>query len=235
MTNRWVSLGKPHPKGEPEVYTPFAWPDGCVRVFNDNPEPSFEASAISVAQEVFQVIERRRSRKTFAPLKGNDLSELLRRSARTLATAPSALGFELEQRPAPSAGAIHPIHVLLKLPDEVEWCRYDSRSHALIDCPGSGGLFEELSAEIETSLPSSSATKLLLVAEPGKTQAKYNDASSLVWRDAGALLGIMAVVAEALSLHYSPLGITGDPWVSRLGPDGVFAGVGVAVVGRPES
>ncbi|SEM10533.1 hypothetical protein SAMN05518845_11692 [Variovorax sp. YR750] len=76
------------------------------------------------------------------------------------------------------------------------------------------------------------ATLLLLVAEPGKTAAKYFNSESLVWRDAGVLLGYLSLAAEALGLAFVPLGITGDPWAGKLVDESGLAGVGAALVGR---
>jgi len=71
------------------------------------------------------------------------------------------------------------------------------------------------------------------VAEPGKTSAKYSSSSSLVWRDAGVLLGHIGLAAESLGLNYCPLGITGEPWVSQLDSQGKLSGVGLALLGFP--
>lgn len=84
---------------------------------------------------------------------------------------------------------------------------------------------------MESMVPAPEATKTLLVAEPGKTQAKYFNHESLVWRDAGALLATMGFVAEALNLNYCPIGITGEPWASMLSSEGNLVGVGAALIG----
>lgn len=125
-------------------------------------------------------------------------------------TGGDELGFALSHRPCPSAGAIHPIHLLVIDPQAGRWLRYDAVSHALDEVitqlEPSGVL-----AEMHSVLPATSATLLILAAEPGKTAAKYEAAESLVWRDAGVLLGFLAVAAEALGLNYCPLGVTGEP------------------------
>lgn len=90
-----------------------------------------------------------------------------------------------------------------------------------------------MTEQCQQTLPSEQATRLLLVAELGKTAAKYQHGESLIWRDAGALLAVMAVVAEALDCVLCPLGITGEPWASRLAPPGVLTGVGLVLVGGP--
>ncbi|WP_382161551.1 hypothetical protein [Hydrogenophaga sp. ANAO-22] len=88
-----------------------------------------------------------------------------------------------------------------------------------------------LRATMHEVIDAPSATLLLFVAEPGMTESKYEGASSLVWRDAGVLLGMFALAAEALSMNFSPLGVTGEPWASRLVPGAPLVGVGAAFVG----
>ena len=70
-----------------------------------------------------------------------------------------------------------------------------------------------------------------LIAEPGKTCAKYEHADSLIWRDAGVLIGHMALVAEALDCSFCPLGITGHEWCASLKLEDRLAGVGLAILG----
>ncbi|MFO6292409.1 hypothetical protein, partial [Pseudomonas aeruginosa] len=75
------------------------------------------------------------------------------------------------------------------------------------------------------------ATRFLFLAEPGKTLGKYQDGCSLIWRDAGALLGVMALTATAQGLNFCPLGITGEPWASGLADQSKLFGVGLALLG----
>lgn len=77
------------------------------------------------------------------------------------------------------------------------------------------------------------ATRILFLSEPGKTLGKYQNGCSLIWRDAGALLGVMALTATAQGLNFCPLGITGEPWASNLAEQGKLAGVGFALLGSP--
>jgi hypothetical protein len=75
-------------------------------------------------------------------------------------------------------------------------------------------------------------TLVSLVAEPGKTAAKYANHESLVWRDAGVVLGYMSLMAEALKLSFCPLGITGRPYVTDCLPNAsTLQAVGLAVLG----
>lgn len=221
----WINLSSPKVRAQPGHYQPFTWPDGTFHAL-----PEIEDAD---DKGILNLLDHRRTRRTFNALSVDQLGQLLWRSTRTQAIAESDYGFDLELRPTPSAGAIHPIHILAHLPGTPNWRRYDSRRHGLVELPESVESFAGLAEQCQQTLPSEQATRLLLVAEPGKTAAKYRHGESLIWRDAGVLLAIMAVIAEALDYAFCPLGITGEPWASQFAPSGVLTGVGVALVGGP--
>lgn len=50
----------------------------------------------------------------------------------------------------------------------------------------------------------------------------YADSETLVWRDAGAMLQTLALVAELFGLGFCPLGILGSEVVSALPSGGSF-------------
>jgi len=173
----------------------------------------------------------RRSRRKFAPLSETSLGALLWHTSRTQNSKRSPLGFDIEQRPAPSAGAIHPIHILVLRENTKMWARYNPVPHALEPL---GTISERLNPfvqECNSIVPIESGDLLLYVAEPGKTAAKYAYSESLVWRDAGTLQGIMAIASEVLGLNFCLLGVTGEPWVSALDQEGKLRGVGAAILG----
>ncbi|MEX5364893.1 hypothetical protein WCE03_24070 [Pseudomonas guariconensis] len=223
----WINLSSPRVRAQPRHYQPFTWPEGTFHAL-----PQVEDAS---DKGILNLLDHRRTRRTFNALRADQLGQLLWRSTRTQATAESDYGFDLELRPTPSAGAIHPIHILAQLPGTPNWYRYDSRRHGLIELPGSAEALAGLAEQSQQILPCGQATRLLLVAEPGKTAAKYQHGESLIWRDAGALLAIMAVIAEALDYAFCPLGITGEPWTGQVAPSGVLTGVGVALLGGPAS
>jgi nitroreductase len=73
---------------------------------------------------------------------------------------------------------------------------------------------------------------IALAAESGRTAAKYENAESLIWRDAGIALGYMSIVAEALGLTFCPLGVLGEPYVSAVvSGDPRIQAAGLAVLG----
>lgn len=219
----WIELGNPTPHREPKQYRPINWQVGEVN-YLPIPEPSINAS-------FEKVISTRRSRRTFGPISTKDLGALLWMSCRVAQKGHQELGFPLTLRPAASAGAIHPIHVIANAPTDSKWWLYNPNEHRLEHLEKTDAALANVRSMLENLVPLGDATILLFAAEPGKTAAKYADACSLIWRDAGVLLGHLSLAAEALSLSFCPLGITGDEWAKKLNQQGYLAGVGMALVG----
>lgn len=214
------------PWTRPRSYTPFLWPQDA---FEPLPVPADKAGPA-----IFQVLGERRSVRQFRPLDREALGALLWHSQRRQATAPSPLGFELERRPAPSGGAIHPIHTLVFEPRTGRWGRYDTARHGLQGLGMLGQAVDEFIDQARVVVPDPSATLIWFVAEPGKTAAKYENPDSLVWRDAGVLQGVMVTVAAGLGLGACLLGVTGQAWAEKLSDQGQLQGVGALWVGgRP--
>lgn len=218
---------EPLPRDHAVPYRPFQWPHG--------PAMSLEVAAPRPLDDLTQLLRRRRTRREFGALNFKQLSNLLGAACQTSATRSSPFGFAQELRAHPSAGAVHPIHVLCQLEPGGVWVRYDPVLHSLVDVAGSGELANHARGCAEEILGNCGAgTLLVLAAEPGRTESKYTSAQSLVWRDAGVVLGYLSVVAEALELNLCPLGVTGDAFVSPIAPVGVLQGAGMLVVGdRP--
>ena len=219
----WIELGNPAPKNGVDEYSLFQWRTGEVQ--------RLAASVQRESPAFLDVTPQRRSSRQFEPLGDDGLAEFLWYACRSHSAVPSEMGFELEHRIAPSAGAIHPIHVLVSKAGDSRWWLYEPKIHFLIEVPNATQALEGLHAHSRQVVKADDATQLLLLAEPGKTLAKYNHGCSLIWRDAGVLIGVMALTAQALDLHFCPLGITGEPWASKLSEQGQLAGVGLALLG----
>ena len=224
----WIDLGNPQPRSQALRHTPVQWPDGERIALSSvaalpSHHPVFSRSIVELAT-------RRRSARAFAPLPRDRLGWLLELVDRQLASGSEDLGFALTQRPAPSAGAIHPVHLIVQDPALSGWHRYDPAGHALVSVPCAVDVLE-VRRHMDELVAAPTATLLLLAAEPGKTASKYANSCSLVWRDAGVLLGYLSLAAEALNLAFVPLGVTADPWVGRLVDEPGLAGVGAALVG----
>lgn len=216
-----MELGSPSPRSIPRPYTPVTWDISVARTLPD-------VSLVST-RSFLDVVEARTSRREFFPLNIEALSALLWHTCRTKQQELSNLGFTLERRPVPSAGAIHPIHVLVASRTSLE--KYDSVGHQLGLLNVTNELLSRIWNDVESVLPAPFSVAIIFVGETGKTSAKYVNAESLIWRDSGVLQGHMALVAEVLDLNYCPLGITGEAWARELNAKGQLVGVGVALVG----
>lgn len=223
----WIELGDPRPKQLPEIYEPIQWQTGETRPLPASPE--------ALDLPFGEILSLRMSQRSFKVVDDQQLGRFLWHACRTRGMGASELGFDLEHRASPSAGAIHPIHVVMKRPGDDRWWLYRPRTHELTVIKRASrkllGLYE-YSQEV---LKGDDAIRILFLAEPGKTLGKYRDGCSLIWRDAGALLAVMALTATALGLNFCPLGITGEPWASKLVDQGKLAGVGLALLGDSAS
>lgn len=220
----WINLQDPLPRERQQPYEPISWPD---EEFVKLPIP------VSMSGKTFgEVLEQRRTIRKFASADTSDLAHFFWNTARIQGTLGSSLGFVQTFRPVASAGAVHPIHILVKRPESLQWCRYDPSMHAMIALPTFANALSDVDEKIGSVVDASNATILIYVAEPGMTAAKYQNETSLIWRDAGALLGHSALVAADMGLAYCPLGLSGHVWAERLNQQGQLAGVGVALLGK---
>lgn len=75
---------------------------------------------------------------------------------------------------------------------------------------------------------------LTLAAEPARTAAVYRHPESLIWRDAGVLLGFMSAVAELQGLSFRILGLTGEAWIRTIDSTSALFAAGVALIGAKQ-
>lgn len=216
----WTDLGNPAPHNTPVHYIPHSW-DVQENVMLEVPEQLPEVSLATL-------LTQRRTYRDFNALSIEALGHLLWITSRQVNTGHSEYGFPITQRPIPSAGAIHPIHILFTNKSVDFWWRYDPLAHCLQALDSSS---HQALQQSNLVLDCQQGYLMMFVAEPGKTAAKYRNPESLIWRDAGVIIGNFALATEAMNLSFCPLGITGEPWASKLSEKGLLKGVGMAVVG----
>lgn len=226
----WIALGNPRPRAKPRRYTPVQWTESDLLGFDELGLPCLSREPTSLEASFTDVISKRRTRYELGIPPSHAIEDLLYLTSRVQMQFESPLGFPLSRRPVPSAGGIHPIHVVLHASGSNQVHRYDPFLHGLRRVESALDT-QKLRAAMHAVVPAHKAILLLLVAEPGMTAAKYANAESLIWRDAGVLLGSLSFAAEALGLNFVPLGVTGDPWASQLVIGAGLRGVGAALVG----
>ena len=211
-----MRLPEPKVRSTPKPYHPFHWHiDRCEQL----PLPrSLEFAA------------ERRSHREFSCPSLHSLSTLLWHVARRQESLLSPEGFDLHLRPVPSAGAIHPVHVLIEHPIDRTWTRYNPLSHTLDHLTASSA-FPSIRDVAKIYVDPGAGALIAFVAEPGLTDAKYEDSASLVWRDAGVLQGAFALLAPQANLVSCLLGLSGNCFASDLGKQGQLIGTGMAILG----
>lgn len=163
-------------------------------------------------------------RRTTYGSKRLDLSQLGHLLEMACAAMPDAGG----RRPWPSAGGLYPIEVLCQDVDVLEdgLFRYDAVEHALDELDCSPEAVIQLRQLAAPCLPCPPGTLIWLVACEAVTASRYENPESLVWRDAGTLIQTLQLTAFGLGYAVAPLGVTGQPELSRLAWSTPALGVG---------
>jgi hypothetical protein len=139
------------------------------------------------------------------------------------------------RRLSASAGALHPIEVVV-----VDWrgthrvMRYNVWKHQLEMLAVQNTLpIQNFIQKCVKLLPEASGTALVFTASLSTVAAVYENPTSLLWRDAGALLQMFAIASTAYRLAFCPLGILGNEVVQAIGTDErCIQSAGAAMVGR---
>ena len=196
------------------------------------PVPEIESSP-----PFLKVVGLRETSREFAPMAIAELSCLLWFSGKVTASREEQSGFRWTHRPTPSAGGRHPIDLILtnQAPKRDAFFLYDPFAHALCELSiDDERASEELLQAIEEVVPFGRSTVMLFAAQFGRTLSKYRHGESLVWRDSGCLQTTIHLVATAFDLRCCGLGITGEPWISRMFAAGSsVTGVGGCLCGAP--
>ncbi len=219
-------MAEPKPHATAKQYESLQWPTGTRRSLCPYSQP--------LPLDLTRLLEERQTSREFnGELTDEMLGGFLWLACRNRSLRPSPYGVPQESRPHPSAGGMHPIHVFIAKPDG-PWHRYDPVEHALVEVPASDQSARDSRAQANMLVHLDRGTLIGLLAEPGKTSAKYENHDSLVWRDAGVILGYMSVVAAALRLSFCPLGALGEPHLSSISPDPTRVhAAGLSIVGKP--
>ena len=164
------------------------------------------------------VIKERKSSSDFKGLSIDQLSHLLWLSCKVKDIAIDSTGYILTHRPSASAGGRHPIDVLVLSPilGNSAVYYYNPFEHTLNKLYLREKDLVELQLHVNESIALGDATLLWLLAHPTRTTAKYNNAVSLIWRDAGALVHSIQLACTFLDINSCALGSLGEPYISNI-------------------
>lgn len=176
------------------------------------------------------VLAHRCSRREFGPLALAAFADFVWLSLRTLAVRRNSL---TEHRPLPSFGGLHVVQcVFLNVPGKIaNPALYDSQRHTLALLNASGEIAQAVIAAFSRVIPVGSGTLIIFAADIDRAQSVYEHPESLIWRDAGVMLGGMSLVAEALGLSFCATGRVGQAEVAKLFSTGRWMAAGGAILG----
>ena len=226
----WVTRMKlsasPRPRKRELPYRPFSFPIVSARRL---PTPEVLDTRLTEA------LEMRRSNRTFRrPLNDRHLSFLLWHICRKISSEREASGFVWEHRAVPSAGGRHPIHSVIVQPmgQRHAVSLYVPEDHKLAALHIPDPPVRQLLTVCNQIMDVRRATIIWFVAEIRRTDSKYVNAESLIWRDAGAILAYLNLMACVAKMTFCALGPTGEPFVSQmLQSSEMISGVGGCAVG----
>ncbi len=183
-------------------------------------------------KDFFKVIRKRTSSREFEDgISEKQLGELLWYTSKTIKIGTSDEGMVLMHRPSPSAGGLHPIDIIISLPTEDRrlFSLYNSIDHCLYRLDLNESLVEDFCQHIDEIINMQDSLIVWFLAHPQRTKAKYENADSLIWRDAGAYIYCFQIVSTALGLNSCPIGSLGAPFVSKLFGDDIFGAGGILI------
>lgn len=169
----------------------------------------------------FEIIEKRKSSRNFSEISLELLSSLLWHSSKIKNIWISELSSIHSHRPAPSAGAIHPIDIVISLPETIlnrKLYYYNPFSHSLGVLELESKIISDFFNHINDNLLIDHAIILWTIIDINRTAAIYENPESLVWRDCGALLCMIQLVATVLDLNSCIIGTLGQPFFSKIFP-----------------
>lgn len=179
--------------------------------------------------DLFDVLERRSSRREYHVMNMHDISTLLWFTQRHMGNIPD----HSVRTPAPTAGGLASVRTIIIQPSEQAWI-YDPKKHRAITLPASIDVCNSIRKSANMFFNIEEGTLLLFVASRPFISEYYEKPETLVLREAGVILGIQALVAEALEFSFCPLGTTAKDWLLSLldcGEETIIP-VGAAVIGR---
>lgn len=158
--------------------------------------------------DFLQILQARRS-SIGREVDEADLASLLRLATMLRSRRIDGRFGEWESRSAPSAGGMHAIALLVLPIGSGPTGIYDDARHCLLAPPKPERALEMNRASVDRLCGAAAGTTIQLLADGPRYAACYENHSSLMWRDAGALVTVLALVSTVLGLRSVILGREG--------------------------
>jgi SagB-type dehydrogenase family enzyme len=217
-------MNNPLPKKSEDMVETFNYPVSATILFGKPAEHHMD---------YFELTRLRKSVRDLSALSIKQLGDLLWFAAKIIHTHVQTNGYILTSRPSPSAGARHPVDLLIITPSQSNVVSYyNPFEHSLNELKLDEGLTSPFIDHINESLPIGDATIIWLIAHSDRTAAKYTNPESLIWRDAGALLQSIQMTCTALGIGSCPIGSLAEPFISQLFNPVTIISAGGIIIGN---
>lgn len=217
---------EPSPKQVASLGVPLRWPTtSAINVLPLPPPPESFA----------QVLLRRRSARVISCCSLRDLVSAISFATRSLYVRRVA-DAERFRRPSPSAGGLHPLHVLLASPSGAArvFLADPDKSRLVCLAVTRPEQMDALRDRRHSILPHARGYLLVLAGNMDLLGAHYENSETLFWRDAGALAQTLALTFEAYRLKSCLMGVSGSEMVKAIGMENALTAAGAMVVGASE-
>lgn len=181
----------------------------------------------------FDLHLQRRSTTRLSMLADRQLDELLWFSAKVIQIQFRSNGYTLTQRPSASAGARHPVDLVVVKPAQPrQLYYYNPFEHTLNALKLDKNEVASFIDHVNENIVIGETTLIWFIAHPDRTAAKYDNPQSLIWRDAGALLHCIQSTCAAMGLGSCPIGTLAEPYISQLFKDSTILSAGGIIIGN---
>jgi SagB-type dehydrogenase family enzyme len=167
----------------------------------------------------WDVLDNRKSHRNFRKLSLEEISKVLWSAAKVKEIQGQADGYMLTRRPSASAGARHPIDILIISPaleNNQNIYYYNPFDHSLNKLGIEKQVLTEFSHHANSILSIYEGSLVWFLSHPDRTSTKYDNPLSLIWRDAGALIHSFQVACSGLNINSCAIGTLGEPFMSTM-------------------
>lgn len=133
----------------------------------------------------------------------------------------------------PAAAGLHSLGILCIPIQDQPISIYDRKAHRLSLLPNSEYARKENAANVRELTNAEHGSTLQFFADPNELESCYENSTSLLWRDSGALATAISFVAAASGLTSVVLGRIGTKIIRIAGLDVPYLGFGAIHIGMP--
>lgn len=207
----------PRPKNQEDTPSRFHYPiKEIIRL------PHLTSSHFN-STDFWEILSKRKSTRNFQQITLDIINKILWSSAKVKELYVQDNGYILSHRAYPSAGARHPIDILIQsetLGNENSLYYYNPFEHSLNKLESNTilmkGLRDHVNSLFDPNSNSEKGTIFWFLAHIDRSGAKYENPISLIWRDAGAVINCIQLSCTALNLNSCAIGSLGEPYMSQL-------------------